>query len=52
MLDTLWELSRVPALHPHLVNQALNEHLCILNESANREQVFFSFMIELIRKFS
>ncbi|XP_068228806.1 LOW QUALITY PROTEIN: ubiquitin carboxyl-terminal hydrolase 24-like [Palaemon carinicauda] len=48
MLDTLWELARVPALPPRLVHQAMNEHLVILNKSATRDQLRKSYIVRCV----
>ncbi|CAL4091223.1 unnamed protein product, partial [Meganyctiphanes norvegica] len=48
MLDALWELARVSDLPVRLVHQAMNEHLTILNESANREQLRKSYIIRCV----
>lgn len=48
MLDSLWELARVPALPPKLVHQAMNEHLNILNESATRDQLRKVYIVRCV----
>ncbi|XP_070563005.1 ubiquitin carboxyl-terminal hydrolase 24-like isoform X2 [Ptychodera flava] len=49
VLELLWDLSHLPALPTHLIEQALDEHLTILSDSFSvKEQVKKNYVIKSI----
>ncbi|XP_077980970.1 ubiquitin carboxyl-terminal hydrolase 24-like [Glandiceps talaboti] len=49
VLELLWDLSHLPALPTHLIEQALDEHLTILSDSFSvKEQVKKSYVIKCV----
>ena len=44
ILEALWELARFPGISCHLVERALDEHLNVLSEIPNREQLRKSYV--------
>lgn len=49
MLELLWDLSHLPALSTHLIEQALNEHLLILSDSyIVKEQVKRQYVMKCV----
>ena len=48
ILETLWDLARHSGLPCHLVERALDEHLLVLSETSNKEQLRKSYVLRCI----
>lgn len=48
ILETLWDLARYSGLPCHLVERALDEHLNVLSEIPNKEQLRKSYVLRCI----